>query len=165
VRIRLQDEADYVHGGHLDFVDNAINTGAGTIRARAIVDNPDGFLRPGMFGHLRLAASQPYNAILVPDTAVATDAARRIVYVVDRANNVAVRPVVLGPLTGNLRVIRSGLNPRERVIIDGTQRARPGQKVQPRQGRIAPPTLTEPAQPVPDSVPSSIATPVAPAGR
>lgn len=165
VRIRLQDEADYAHGGSLDFVDNAINTGAGTIRARAVVANPDGFLRPGMFGHLRLSASQPYNAMLVPDTAIVTDAARRIVYVVDRQNNVLARPVVLGPLTGNLRVIRSGLGPRERVVIDGTQRARPGQKVQPRAGRIVPPTLTEPALPVPDAVPSSIAVPVAPAGR
>lgn len=163
VRIRLQDEADYVHGGSLDFVDTSINVGAGTIRARAIVANPDGFLRPGMFGHLRLSASQPYRALLVPDAAIVTDAARRIVYVVDRQGNVIVRPVELGPLTGSLRVIRRGLGPRERVIINGTQRAQPGQRVQPRLARIAPPTAAEPRGPTPQSAPSSVATPVTPA--
>jgi RND family efflux transporter MFP subunit len=160
VRIRLQDEGQYTHAGRLDFVDAALNPGAGTIHARAIVPNPDGFLRPGMFGHLRLAASPPYRALLVPDSAVVTDAARRVVYVVDRQNNVAVRPVVLGPLTGNLRVIRSGLDARDRVIINGLQRARPGQKVQPRLVRIPAPANVEPSIPTPQGAPASIATPV-----
>lgn len=155
VRIRLQDEGDFLHAGTLDFVDNAINAGAGTIRARAVVPNPNGFLRPGMFGQLRLSASQPYRALLVPDGAIVTDGARRVVYVVDRQGNVAARPVVLGPLTGALRVIRSGLRPDERVIIDGVQRARPGQPVTPRAGRIAPPganALTVPPAPAPSAV-------------
>ena len=161
VRIRLQDEAQYVHAGRLDFVDATLNPGAGTVRARAIVANPDGFLRPGMFGHLRLAASPPYRATLVPDTAVVTDAARRVVYVLDRQNKVTVRPVELGPLTGSLRVIRRGLSPRDRVIIDGIQRAQPGQAVQPRNGRIPNPANVEPTVPVPQGAPASIATPVA----
>lgn len=161
VRIRLQDEAQYVHAGRLDFVDAALNPGSGTIRARAIVANPDGFLRPGMFGHLRLAASPPYRATLVPDTAVVTDAARRVVYVLDRQNKVTVRPVELGPLTGALRVIRRGLSPRDRVIIDGLQRAQPGQAVQPRNGRIPNPANVEPTVPVPQGASASIATPVA----
>lgn len=162
VRIRLQDEGDYLHAGTLDFVDNAINAGAGTIRVRALVPNPDGFLRPGMFGHLRLSASQPYQALLVPDSAVATDGARRILYVVDGQGNVAARLVELGPLTGSLRVIRRGIGPNDRVIIDGVQRARPGQKVAPRNGRIQPPAGNAPASPVPAAAPSSIAIP---AGR
>lgn len=137
VRIRLQDESSYVHAGTLDFVDNAVNTGAGTIRARAVVPNPDGFLKPGMFGHMRLKGSQAYTGMLIPDSAVVTDAARKVAYVVARDGTVASRPVQLGPLLGDLRVIRSGLTAKDRVIIDGLQRARPGEKVQPKLGRIA----------------------------
>ncbi len=160
VRIRLQDEADYVHAGRLDFVDAAINPGAGTIRARAIVPNNSGLLRPGMMGHLRLAGSPPYRALLVPDTAIATDGVRRIVYVVDRQGNVANRPVVLGPRVGQLRVIHGGLNPREQVAIDGLQRILPGQKVTPRRGRIPPPANVEPSASPPQPAPASVATPV-----
>jgi RND family efflux transporter MFP subunit len=166
VRIRLQDEADYVHAGTLDFVDNVVDTGAGTIRARAIVPNRDGFLKPGMFGHMRLAGTGAYRALLIPDTAVVTDAARRVVYVVAADGTVAAKPVQLGPLTGNLRVVRSGLSPRDRVVIDGVQRARPGQKVQPTQGRIQAGGGPEPASSPALAPPSSIATPVrAPASR
>lgn len=166
VRIRLQDEAQYVHTGRLDFIDNALNVGAGTIRGRAIVPNPDGLLRPGMMGRLRLASSAPYSALLVPDTAIATDASRRVVYVIDRANKVVVRPVQLGPLNGSLRVISDGLGTQERVIIGGLQRAMPGQKVKPKKGRIAPPTTSEPDVPAPQGPPASVATSVSPpAGR
>jgi RND family efflux transporter MFP subunit len=160
VRIRLQDEATYVHAGTLDFIDTVVNTGAGTVRARAIVPNPTGFLKPGMFGHMRLSASQPYIALLVPDTAIVTDAARRVVYAVGRDGTVIARPVELGPLVGNLRVIRTGLAPNERVIIDGVQRARPGQKVVPKPGRIPVTQGPEPAARPAPSTPSSIATPV-----
>lgn len=160
VRIRLQDEAQYVHAGRLDFVDNALDASSGTIRGRAVVPNPDGFLKAGMMGRLRLASSAPYRALLVPDTAIATDAARRVVYVVDRQGNVTVKPVQLGPLNGNLRVIRSGINARDLVIIGGLQRAMPGQKVQPKRGRIRPPTTSEPDAPAPQAPPASVATSV-----
>jgi RND family efflux transporter MFP subunit len=166
VRIRLQDEAQYVHAGRLDFVDNALNEGAGTIRGRAVVPNPTGFLKPGMMGRLRLASSAPYQAMMVPDTAIVTDAARRVVYVVDRQGTVQMRPVQLGPLNGNLRVIRSGLGPQDQVIIGGLQRAMPGQKVKPQRGRIPPPTGAEPDAPAPQPPPPSMATSVSPpAGR
>ena len=165
VRIKLQDEAQYVHSGRLDFVDNVLNAGSGTIRGRAIVPNPDGFLKPGMMGRLRLASSAPYPALMVPDTAIATDAARRVVYVVDKTNTVVVRPVQLGPLNGSLRVIRSGLAPRDQVIIGGIQRAMPGSKVKPKKGRIAPPTSAEPDGSAPQAPPPSVATSVAQAGR
>lgn len=161
VRIRLQDEATYAHAGRLDFVDSVVNTGAGTIRARAVVPNPTGFLKPGMFGYARLAASQPYRALMVPDSAIVTDAARRVVYLVDVQNNVVARPIELGPLTGNLRVIRSGIGPNDRVVIGGIQRARPGQKVQPKAGRIAAATGPEPALAAPAVAPPSVAIPVA----
>ena len=164
VRIKLQDEAQYVHSGRLDFVDNVLNAGSGTIRGRAIVPNPDGFLKPGMMGRLRLASSTPYPALMVPDTAIATDAARRVVYVVDKSNTVVVRPVQLGPLNGSLRVIRSGLGIQDQVIIGGIQRAMPGSKVKPKKGRIAPPTTTEPDGLAPQAPPPSVATSVAQAG-
>ncbi|WP_206185913.1 efflux RND transporter periplasmic adaptor subunit [Sphingosinicella sp. BN140058] len=160
VRIRLQDEASYVHAGTLDFVDTTVNAGAGTVRGRAVVPNPNNFLKPGMFGHMRLAASQPYRALLVPETAIVTDAARRVVYVVSKDGTVLARPVELGPLNGALRVIRSGLAPQEQVIIDGLQRARPGQKVKPTPGRIQAATGPEPTPQAPALQPSSIATPV-----
>ena len=165
VRIRLQDESTYAHAGTLDFVDTVIDTGAGTVRARAIVQNPDGFLKPGMFGHMRLAGSDPYRALLIPDTAVVTDAARKVVYVVDKEGKVVARPVDLGPLSGNLRVVRSGLSPNERVVIGGIQRATPGQKVQVKAGRIPAPAAPEARPEAPNyAPPSSIATPVG-AGR
>jgi hypothetical protein len=113
-----------------------------------------------MFGHMRLSASQPYMALLVPDTAIVTDAARRVVYAVGREGTVIARPVELGPLVGNLRVIRTGLAANERVIIDGVQRARPGQKVVPKPGRIAASQGPEPVARAAPSTPSSIATPV-----
>jgi RND family efflux transporter MFP subunit len=163
VRIRLQDEAQYVHAGRLDFVDTSINPGSGTIRARAVVANPTGFLKPGMLGHLRLAASPAYTALLVPDTAIVTDGVRRVVYLVGRDGTVNVRPVQLGPLAGNLRVVRSGLGPQDRVIINGIQRAMPGQKVQPRLSRIPAPANVEPAGAAPQPAPASVATPVTPA--
>lgn len=159
VRIRLQDEADYVHAGQLDFLDNSLNAGAGTVQARAIVPNPDGFLKPGMMGRLRLAASPPYPATLVPDTAIVTDAARRVVYVVDKQGTVTMRPVQLGPLDGSLRVIRSGLSSQDQVVIGGIQRAMPGQKVKVRKGKILPAAASsasgEPTQQAPASAATS----------
>lgn len=159
VRIRLQDEADYVHAGTLDFVDAVLNPAAGTIRARAIVPNRDGLLRPGMVGRLRLAAAAPYRALLVPDTAIATDAARRVVNVVDGEGNVTPRPVELGPRLGELRVIRAGIGPNDRIIINGLQRVMPGQKVQPNPGHIRPTGEAEPRAAPVQPTPSSVATP------
>lgn len=166
VRIRLQDEADYQHRGRLDFVDTRLNGSAGTVRARAVVENPSGFLKPGMFGHLLLAGSDPYQAVLIPDSAVVTDAARKVVYVVGAQDTVVARPVVPGPLSSGLRVIRSGLGPQDRVIVNGVQRARPGQKVQPTLSRITP--AAQPAiRAATNAAPSSLATPApaSPASR
>jgi RND family efflux transporter MFP subunit len=138
VEIRLQDESAYRWKGRMDFVDNAIDTGSGTIRGRAVVDNPGNFLTPGMFGHMRLLGSGPYEAILVPDQAVVTDQTRQAVYVAAPDGTVTQRMVEVGPITAGLRVIRSGLSTNDVVIIDGVQRARPGHKVTMRRGTIAP---------------------------
>ena len=136
VRVRLQDEADFTRVGTLDFTDNAVDPASGTIRARAIIPNADGFLKPGMFAQGRVAGAGAYDALLVPDSAVATDQARRVVMVVNADGSVTPTPVQLGPLVDGLRVIRSGIRPTDRVIIDGLQRAMPGMKVQPTNGRI-----------------------------
>ncbi|HWK53554.1 MAG TPA: efflux RND transporter periplasmic adaptor subunit [Hyphomicrobiales bacterium] len=129
VRIRLQDETDYGWDGKLEFFDNAISAGSGTIRGRALVDNPDGFLVPGMFGHLQLQAAAPYMGILLPDDAIATRGAQRIVYVVGADSVVKAVQVELGPLNDGLRVIRSGLDGSERVVVSGLQRVFPGSAV------------------------------------
>ena len=103
-----------------------------------MVANPRLFLTPGMFGHMRLQFSAPHAALLVPDQAVVTDMTRQLVDVVTPGGVVAQRPVQLGPLVEGLRVVRSGLQPTDRVIISGVQRARPGEKVTVLAGQIAP---------------------------
>lgn len=138
VRVKLQDEASYLHPGRIDYIDPAIDPDSGTVGGRAVLPNPDGFLKPGMVGRMQLAGSDAYEAVLVPDAAIVTDAARRLVFVLDDENTVMARAVELGPLVGELRVIRSGLAADERVIIGGVQRAQPGQKVQPQEGSIEP---------------------------
>ncbi len=137
VEIRLQDEPDYRWKGRLDFVDNAVDTGSGTIRGRAVVDNPTNFLTPGMFGHMRLQGSQPYAALLIPDQAIVTDQTRQVVYVVAPNGKVSERDVTPGALTEGLRVIRQGLSASDVIVIDGVQRARPGRTVARQWGKIA----------------------------
>jgi multidrug efflux system membrane fusion protein len=137
VRIRLQDEAQFGHVGTLDFTDNTINASSGTIRLRAVVQNGDGFLKPGMFGQVRVAGAGAYDALLVPDAAVAAGADQRTVSVVAADGTVTPHPVELGPLVDGLRVIRSGITAQDRVIINGGSRVqRPGQKVKAEPGRI-----------------------------
>lgn len=158
IQVRLQDESTYSRSGSLDFTDNAIDTASGVIRLRAVVPNADGFLKPGMFGQARLAGSGSYQAMLVPDAAVSTDQARRIVYVVAADGSVAPKPVVLGPLVDGLRVVRSGLVATDRVIINGVQRIQqPGMKVQAKTGRIQP-VAQQNETPVTTVAPASSAT-------
>jgi RND family efflux transporter MFP subunit len=139
VDIRLADETGYRWHGTMDFVDNALDMGTGTIRGRAVVRNPDGFLTPGMFGHMRLLGSGSYRALLIPEEAVITDQTRKSVLVVGKGNQVEPRVLQLGPLVDGLRVVRSGLKADDRVIIAGVQLARPGMKVTPRAGKVVAP--------------------------
>ncbi|ODP37822.1 efflux RND transporter periplasmic adaptor subunit [Sphingomonas turrisvirgatae] len=154
VEVRLQDESEYSHKGRVDFTDNGISAQSGTIRARAVIANPDYFLAPGMFGNMRLTGGSPQRALLVPDAAVRTDQARKVVFVVGKDGTVAARQVTPGPRVGNLRTIQAGLAPTDKVIIQGLQMIQPGAKVTQRPGRIdaprvaaAPPAavVTEPA--------------------
>ena len=142
VALKLLDEQDFQHQGRLDFVDNVIDRSSGTIRGRAVFSNPDGVFTPGMFGRVRVPGSPSYNASLVPDAAIGTEQTRKYVLVVDADNVVHVKYVTLGQSFNNLRVIKSGLQDDDRVIVNGLMRARPNQKVNPQ--NEAPPT------PIPD---------------
>ena len=137
VSVKLADEADYKHQGRMDFVDNVVNPKTGTIRARAIFENKNGLLTPGLFGRLRLYGGQ-HDALLVPDSAIASDQSRKIVFTVADDGVVGTKLVELGPMVEGLRVILSGLAATDRIVIDGLQRARPGEKVTPEEGKITP---------------------------
>ncbi|HEY2134668.1 MAG TPA: efflux RND transporter periplasmic adaptor subunit, partial [Xanthobacteraceae bacterium] len=138
VSVQLADETDFKHQGRMDFVDNAVNPKTGTIRGRAVFDNKDGLLTPGFFGRLRLFGGE-HDALLIPDAAIASDQSRKIVFTVADDGTVGTKLVEPGPIVDGLRVIRSGLAASDRIVIDGLQRARPGQKVKPEDGAIVAP--------------------------
>ncbi len=138
VSLRLIDEADYAHDGRMDFVDNVIDRTSGTIRGRAVFANPNGVFTPGMFGRVRVPASPPYTALLVPDAAIGTEQARKYVLVVDDQNVVRQKYVTLGQTSGDLRVIKTGLTSEDRVVVNGLMRARPGVKVKPQEQQASP---------------------------
>ena len=152
VQIRLQDEPDYRWSGQLDFTDNGLDPKSGTIRGRAVLRNAGAFLTPGMFGNMRLSSGGSARVLLVPDEAVQTDQARKLLLVVGPGGTVVPKPVELGPLAQGLRIVRSGLLPTDKVIVTGTQLAMPGSKVQARLTRIAlparAPATAAPAAPV-----------------
>jgi len=131
VRLALADEKDFPHQGHMDFVDNQIDFGTGTIRGRAIFDNPDLVFTPGMFARIQLLGEPEHDALLLPDEAIGTDQARRFVYVLGDGNVATPREVKLGPIIDGLRVIRSGLTVSDKVVVNGLQRVRAGQPVTP----------------------------------
>lgn len=131
VELRLLDEKNFEHKGRIDFVDNVIDTNSGTIRGRAQFSNPNSLFTPGMFGRLRVPGSPRYTALLVPDAAIGTEQIRKFVYVVDAENIVRQKYLELGTLQGTLRVVRSGLDENDRVVVNGLMRARPGTKVTP----------------------------------
>lgn len=150
VEIRLQDEPGYNWRGRVDFTDNAIENGSGTIRARAVIANPNYFLVPGMFGNMRMGSGTAHQALLVPDAAVVTDQTRKVVYVVGKDGTGTAKPVQIGALVNGLRVVRAGLNPSDRVIIQGTQFVQPGAPLKPVAGRIVatkPPAVAAVAPP------------------
>ncbi|MGR8919677.1 MAG: efflux RND transporter periplasmic adaptor subunit, partial [Gammaproteobacteria bacterium] len=133
VLARLLDEEEFVHHGHMTFVDNQLDFDSGTMRGRATFPNPDLLLLPGMFARARLFGAGAHDAVLIPDAAVVADQAQKVVLVVTDEDVVEPRPVVLGPLVDGLRVVREGLAPEERIIVRGIQRARPGAPVSPKE--------------------------------
>jgi RND family efflux transporter MFP subunit len=137
VKLKLLDESTFSHEGKMDFVDNAIDRSSSTIRARAVLANPDRRFTPGMFARVRMAAAPPRNELLVPDAAIGAEQVRKFVLVVDAENVARPKYVTLGPVVDGLRVITQGLTPDDNVIINGLMRARPGAKVTPQQSSTA----------------------------
>lgn len=131
VYVRISGETRWERRGFMDFVDNEIGQNTGTIRGRAVFDNPGNFLQPGLFGQARIVGSGEYDAVLIPDEAILSDQANKLVMVVNGDNVVEARGVELGPIIDGLRVVRDGLTGDEQVIVAGLQRVRAGVEVAP----------------------------------
>ena len=129
VRMALADDSSFSLEGTLDFVDNQLDVGTGTIRARAVFANHDRSLAPGLFARVRLAGGERTRAVLVRDAAVGTDQDRKFVLVMKPDSTLEYRRVTLGRLTDGLRVVATGLAAGERVVVNGLQRVRPGARV------------------------------------
>lgn len=131
VYLALADEEGLPHQGHMDFVDNRVDPNTGTIRGRAIFSNPDQQLIPGLFARVRIPGTARYEAVLIPDEAIGTDQAQQFVLVVEEDNSIGRRIVQTGPMSHGLRIIRSGLDGSERVVVQGVQVAASGTVVTP----------------------------------
>jgi RND family efflux transporter MFP subunit len=137
VQAKLMDDTGWILNGRIDFIDNQVNRGSGTIRVRAVFPNPDFELTPGQFGRIRVPASNRYRAIIVPEAALLNDQARKIVMTVAEDGTVVPKVVRPGPNRGpELRIIRSGLEPTDKIIVSGLMRVRPGMKVAAQEGTI-----------------------------
>ena len=146
VLVGLANESGFPHQGRLNFVDNRVNGASGTIRARAVLSNPNGQFTPGLFARVRLLGGQRHPATLVQDGAIGTDQDRKFVLVLKSDTTVEYRPVTTGRVIEGLRTIQSGLKPGERVVINGLMRVRPGMKVA---AKTVPMVVAESAAPAP----------------
>jgi multidrug efflux system membrane fusion protein len=129
VYLGLTNEDGHPHEGRMDFLDNQVNPGTGTIRGRAVFDNRDGTFTPGLYARLKLVGSAGYVASLVDDAAIGTDLGKKFVLVLEEGNKVAYRSVEIGPKQNGLRVVRHGLNKGDVIVVNGLQRVRPGMVV------------------------------------
>src|SRR5690606_36894856 len=136
-KLKLIDETGFTHQGKIDFVDNVIDRSTGTIRGRAQFANADGTFTPGMFGRIEVAAGAPQEALLVPDSAIGTEQARKFVFALDSENVAKPKYVTLGDVIDGRRVITAGLTADDVVIVNGLMRVRPGMKVTPQQSSAA----------------------------
>jgi multidrug efflux system membrane fusion protein len=134
---RLADEEGFPHQGHMNFVDSTLGAETATMRARAVFPNPEEEFAPGMFARIRVPGSARYEALLIPGKAIGRDQARKYVYVLQEGDVIERRLVELGPRACGLRILRKGLKPDERIVIEGLQNARPGEKVDPSAGEFA----------------------------
>ncbi|HEX8664766.1 MAG TPA: efflux RND transporter periplasmic adaptor subunit [Beijerinckiaceae bacterium] len=146
VLVGVSDEREPKRKARLDFTENRLDQQTGTIRARAVVPNPDLFLTPGLFGTIRIPGSPRYQGVLVPDEAVATDQDRRFVWVVAEDGTASQRTVRPGPRIDGYRLVREGLKGDESVVIAGLQRVRPGAKVTPQMKELPPSRDAPPSQ-------------------
>jgi membrane fusion protein, multidrug efflux system len=133
---RRFDEKDWTLKGRLDFVENQVDRGSGTLRVRAVFPNPDASILAGSFARVRVPGSEPHQALLVPESAILSDQSRKLLMTVTADGSIEPRVVELGPADGNLRVIRAGINATDRVVINGLIRVRAGVKVAAQDGKI-----------------------------
>ncbi|MCV2884742.1 efflux RND transporter periplasmic adaptor subunit [Aestuariibacter sp. AA17] len=133
----LADDESFNYKGTLDFVDNRINATTGTITGRAVFDNTNGELIPGLFARVRLLSENSVDGILIKDKAIGTDLNNKFVLVLADDNTVQYRPIELGEKLYGLRVVKSGLSPEDKIVINGLQRVRPGSKVTPQEATMA----------------------------
>jgi RND family efflux transporter MFP subunit len=149
IALKLIDESDYDRSGRMDFIDNVIDRSTGTIRGRGTFENTAGLFTPGMFGRVRVPGSPPYEALLVPDAAIGTEQTRKFVLAVGADNKLVQKYVTLGQATpDNLRVIKTGIGPNDKMVVNGLMRVRAGQVVSPHaEGQQpAPPSAAQPAK-------------------
>lgn len=133
VRVGLANESGFPHEGTVDFVDNQVDRATGTIRARAVLPNPDRVFTPGLFARVQVRGSGEFDAMLVDDKAVLTDQDRKYVYVLGADNKAVRKDIELGRMIDGLRVVRSGLDPKDKVIVHGVQKVfMPGMPVAPK---------------------------------
>ena len=143
VFIKLQDEDDFTHEAKMDFVDNELDNSTGTIESRAVLENKDLLLEPGMFGKARIVGSAEHEAIMIPDDIIGTNQSLRFVYVLGENDVVEARNVTLGPLHSNgLRIVRDGINPKDKLVLNNIQKIAPGAKVSPQLVSITTDTQT-----------------------
>jgi RND family efflux transporter MFP subunit len=138
VRMFIPGDSKEDRTGSMNFVDNRVDGETGTVRGRALFDNSDLFLQPGMFGRVSIPGSGSYRGVLIPDEAVGADQDRRIVYVVGSDDTVAAKPIRPGPKIDGYRVVRDGLTGGETIVVAGLMRIRPGMKVTPRPTTLPP---------------------------
>lgn len=131
IHLGLADDDGYSLEGRLASVDNRLDSSSGTIRLRAVVDNPEGRLLPGLYARVQLGGASPRQVVLIDEKAVGTDQAKRFVLVVGAGNQTAYREVQLGGVHDGLRVVEAGLQAGENIVVNGLQRVRPGDTVQP----------------------------------
>ncbi len=131
VQVGLANEEGFPHAGTMDFVDNQLNPQTGTIRARAVLPNKDGFFTPGLFARVQLLGSGEHPAILIEDRAVSTDQSQKYVLLLGANNQIEYRAVKLGRIIEGLRVVNQGLKPGDVIVVNGAQRVHPGVTVSP----------------------------------
>jgi len=137
VELQLADEDGFLHQGHIESFDNRLDPQTGSILLRAVFPNPEGRIVPGLFARIRLPLSERYPALLVEEHAIGTDQAQKFVLTLTETNTVAYRPVKLGPAIEGKRIVRSGLQEGEKIVVNGLQRVRPGMPVSPQEALAA----------------------------
>jgi RND family efflux transporter MFP subunit len=146
VQMELANESGFPHTGQIESFDNHLNSDMGSILMRAVFTNDDGSIVPGLFARIRIPLSDRHPAMLVDERAIGTDQSQKFVLVLTPTNTVAYQPVELGPLVEGQRIIRSGLQPGDQIVVNGLERVRPGMPVTPQKALAATPAGAQTAQ-------------------